>query len=129
MGTIKRFEDLEIWQNARDLAISIYHATEPDSFKGDYSLRDQLRRASVSIMANIAEGFDRNSRKEFINFLAYSVSSASEVKSHLYLVQALNFINPELSRNLIDNSTSLAQRITKLIKYLRSNLAKRKSTK
>ena len=129
MPTIKRFEELEIWQAAKEFAVEIYKVTDPKTFKGDHSLRDQIRRASVSIMANIAEGFDRNTKKEFINFLAYSLSSASEVKSHLYLIRELGYLNSEISETLLNKATAISQRTTKLIKYLRSDSRKRGTTK
>jgi len=77
------FEDLKVWQDTRDFVKSIYEITTTDSFKKDYGLKDQIQRAAVSIMNNIAEGFERNNNKEFITFLKYSKGSAGEVRSTL----------------------------------------------
>jgi four helix bundle protein len=76
---IKRFEDIEAWKTARELTRKLYADTGEGAFGKDYGLRDQIRRASVSIMGNIAEGFSRHSNKEFIQFLFISKGSAAEV--------------------------------------------------
>ncbi len=85
MATFKRFEDIQAWQKARQVTRLIYQLSAEGHFAKDYGLRDQIQRASVSIMANIAEGFGRRSDKEFANFLNIAHGSASEVQSHLYI--------------------------------------------
>lgn len=85
MAKIEKFEDINAWQKARELTNDIYRITYEDGFFRDYSLRNQTRNASVSIMANIAEGFGRRSNKEFINFLNIAHGSAAELQSHLYI--------------------------------------------
>ena len=85
MATFRRFEDIQAWQKARVITQNVYRITANGSFAKDYGLRDQLRRASVSIMANIAEGFARRSDRDFANFLNISRSSTAEVQSHLYV--------------------------------------------
>jgi len=84
MATIKRFEDLEIWQLAREISRDVYDITRKDSIKHDFSLIDQLRRSSGSIMDNIAEGFERDGNKEFVQFLSYAKGSAGETRLQLY---------------------------------------------
>ncbi len=84
MATIKRFEDLEIWQDARELCKFINRLIERDKFKYNFSLKDQISRSSGSIMDNIAEGFERGGNKEFVNFLTYSKGSTGEVRSQSY---------------------------------------------
>lgn len=84
MATVKRFEDLVIWQKARKLSIEIYELTRRGTFAKDFSLKDQINRATGSVMDNIAEGFGRMGKQEFIRFLATSKSSANEVQSQLY---------------------------------------------
>jgi four helix bundle protein len=79
--TIKRFEEIEAWQKARELARVVYQSTKDGQISRDYGLRDQMRRAGVSIMANIAEGFSRRSNKEFCQFLFIAKSSAAELQS------------------------------------------------
>ena len=81
MATIKRFEDLECWQEARELVKLLYSVTKKDNFAKDFELKNQLRRSAVSIMANIAEGFHRSSNKDFMKFLDYSRVSIAETLS------------------------------------------------
>jgi four helix bundle protein len=93
MPTFNRFEDILAWQKAREVTRRIYEITASDRFARDYGLRNQLQRASVSIMANIAEGFGRHSDKEFANFLNMAHGSASETQSHLYVALDLGYID------------------------------------
>lgn len=93
MAGFRKFEDILAWQKARQVTKIIYQTTASGEFSKDYDLRSQIRRASISIMANIAEGFGRRSDKEFANFLNISHGSASEVQSHLYVALDLNYIN------------------------------------
>ena len=95
MATIDRFEDIIGWQKARQLNTSIYAITAQGAFAKDFGLRDQIRRSSVSIMANIAEGFGRKSDKEFANFLNYAHGSAAETQSHLYVALDLKYLSQE----------------------------------
>lgn len=92
---IKRFEDIRSWKEARELNKIIYSLTNGKSFEKDYGLKDQIRRASVSISSNIAEGFGRNSRKEFARFLYIANGSCFEVMSQSYIAFDLNYINQE----------------------------------
>jgi four helix bundle protein len=118
---ITRFEDIEVWQVSREMAGSIYRLTLLDNFERDWGLRDQIRRAAVSTMANIAEGFERGSRKDFILFLRYSIASAAEVKSHLYLALDLGYINMEQFKMNSDQIDSICRQIKGFIKYLRKS--------
>ena len=93
MATFTKLEDIQVWQKARLLTRKIYEATSNVKFAQDYGLRSQIQRASVSIMANIAEGFGRRSDKEFANFLNMAHGSGSEVQSHLYVALDLNYIS------------------------------------
>ncbi|MBS1812222.1 MAG: four helix bundle protein [Acidobacteria bacterium] len=95
MAKFTRFEDVGAWQKARTVTKSIYLLTMKGLFTRDFGLVDQIRRASVSIMANIAEGFGRRSDKEFANFLNIAHGSAAEVQSHLYVAIDLGYINQE----------------------------------
>jgi len=88
----KMFEELQIWQKARELVKAIYKLSMTDKFKKDYSLVDQIRRSSVSIMSNIAEGFERGSNTEFIQFLYIAKGSAGEVRTQLYIAYDLKYI-------------------------------------
>ena len=93
MATFTRLEEIQVWQKARQLTKKIYEITANGDFAKDYGLRNQIQRASVSIMANIAEGFGRRSDKEFANFLNMAHGSVSEVQSHLYFALDLAYIN------------------------------------
>lgn len=84
MATIKKFEDLEVWQMARKFADSIYHLTLQEKFSKEYKFKDQIKNSSGSVMDNIAEGFGRESRLEFINFLSIAKGSLYESQSQLY---------------------------------------------
>lgn len=86
---VRRFEDLRAWKKAKELALAVYKATEGGRFGRDFGLRDQIRRAAVSVMSNIAEGFDRYSRAEFRHFLSIARGSVSEVRSQLHLAHEL----------------------------------------
>ena len=116
MPTIKQFEDLEIWQEARVFNTLIFKqfANHPN-----FSFRDQMLRATLSIMNNIAEGFDRSSDADFRKFLDYAKASAGEVRSMLYLALDLGYLDEETFRNLHQAANTLSARITKLMTYLK----------
>ena len=118
---IKRFEDIHSWIDARELTKRIYDITSSGHFCKDFGLIDQIRRASVSIMANISEGFDSQSNEEFIRFLIYARRSCSEVQSHLYVALDQNYLNKDAFKSLYEKSSNTAKQINGLITYLRSN--------
>ena len=91
--TIKSFEELNIWQNSRELVKLIYKFVKMDKLSRDYSLNDQIRRSSISIMSNIAEGFERGSNKEFVQFLYIAKGSCAEVRSQLYIAFDQQYIS------------------------------------
>jgi four helix bundle protein len=107
---VERFEDLIAWQKARQLASDIYRITSHGEFAKDFGLRDQIRRAAVSVMSNIAEGFDRGSRSEFHQFLVIAKASCAEVRSQLYVAQDVGYINQE-NFNTANSNTSELSRI------------------
>tara|TARA_R110002073_G_scaffold216229_2_gene376470 strand:- start:38050 stop:38397 length:348 start_codon:yes stop_codon:yes gene_type:complete len=113
---IKRFEDIIVWQKAQDFSVNIYKFFGSNK---DYSFRDQITRASVSISNNIAEGFDRNTNPDFKRFLYFAIASNSEVRSMLYLAIRLNFIKEEKAKELIANSNEIAKMISGFIKSLK----------
>ena len=96
MPLIQRFEDIHAWQEARKLTQQIYILTDTGSFAKDFSLRDQIRRASVSVMSNIAEGFDCDSKKEFARFLGIARRSIVEVQSLLYTALDIGYITEDI---------------------------------
>jgi four helix bundle protein len=120
MPTFKRFEDINAWQKARELNSFIYNISNNGKFKSDYSLRDQVNRASLSIMLNIAEGFGRRSNKEFINFLVISHGSASEIQSAMYNALDRKHITEEIFNDIYSRCSEISKMIMGLIKYLRN---------
>jgi four helix bundle protein len=118
MGTIKNFEDLVIWQMAREIVKLIY--SDFRSCK-DFGFRDQISRAGVSVMNNISEGFCRNSDAEFKQFLNISKGSIGEVKNMYYIAEDLNYISKEDALARRDKSQQLINSISKFIKYLKSS--------
>jgi four helix bundle protein len=122
---IERFEDLIAWQKARQLASDIYRITSHGEFAKDFGLRDQIRRASVSVMSNIAEGFDRASRSEFHQFLVIAKSSCAEVRSQLYVAQDVGYINQE-NFNIVINDTN---ELSRIIGGLRAAVQKQRDEK
>lgn len=118
MGTIKNFEDLVIWQMARELVKLIY--SDFGKCK-DFGFRDQITRAGVSVMNNISEGFCRNSDAEFKQFLNISKGSIGEVKNMYYIAEDLNYIAKEEALKRRDKSQQLINSISKFIQYLKSS--------
>ena len=115
---IENFEDIEAWQEARSLTNTIYNFTTDGEFSKDYGLRDQIQRASVSIMANIAEGFDSNTNKSFVNFLGYALRSATEVQSHLYVALDQNYITKEEFKKIYNKTKEVKKLISGFKRYL-----------
>jgi four helix bundle protein len=123
------FEDLKVWQDSREFVKVIYELTSSDNFKKDFGLKDQIQRAAVSIMNNIAEGFERNNNNEFIRFLKYSKGSAGEVRSMLYIALDLNYISKKSFDNTYENSIDIITQLSNFIKYLKKHSLKEKIEK
>lgn len=119
MSKIEKFEDLECWKEARKLVKTVYQITNKGVIIKDFDFKSQIRRASISVMNNIAEGFGRYSNKEFIRFLEYSSSSASEVKSMCYLLQDLDYTTQKDNKELIEQTEKTRRMVLGLLKYLR----------
>ncbi len=120
MGGIERFEDIEEWKAARELTKQIYSVSKEGQFSRDYGLQGQIQRATTSIMANIAEGFDGGSDREFIRFLGYSMRSASEVQSHLYVAVDQRYIDEREFTALYEKTVAVKSLVRGFIRYLRS---------
>ena len=118
---IEKFEDILAWQKARMLTKNIYASTREGAFAKDFGLKDQLQRASVSTMANIAEGFERGGDREFLQFLSNSKGSCGEVKSHMYVALDLNYISEVTFRELYDNATEVSRLVSGFTSYLRDS--------
>jgi four helix bundle protein len=124
MATIKRFEDLEIWQVARILAEKIKRLTEIEPFSKDFRFRDQVNAAAGSVMDNIAEGFERGSRLEFVNHLSFSKGSSGEVRSQLYRAIDYHYLNKNEGELLIAEYDSLTVKIAGFMAYLNKSVHK-----
>lgn len=127
MATVNRFEDLEIWKLSRELCKDIYEIIESTNLKNNFKLCNQIDSSSGSIMDNIAEGFERNGNKEFIQFLSIAKASCGETRSQLYRVFDRNFISQEKFEALRDQTEVLSRKIGSFIKYL--NITDLKGTK
>ena len=121
MGLAKRFEELDVWQTARELAQKVYSVSNRDAFARDFGLRDQMRRAAVSIMSNIAEGFESGTRPLFIKFLRYARGSAGEVRAQFYVALDVGYISAEEFAALTDLTEKCSRQLTRLIKYLETH--------
>jgi four helix bundle protein len=114
----KAFEDLEIWQLSMLIAEKVYGVIAKTKLKSDFALSDQIRRASVSISSNIAEGFERNNNKDFRRFLCYSKGSAGEVRSQLYLAFTLKYIEIEEYKQLHEQLINIGKQLKGFMVYL-----------
>ncbi len=122
MGTVERFEDLIAWRKARELTKLIYALSGDGVFAKDFGLRDQIRRASVSVMSNIAEGFDRASRAEFHRFLVIAKGSCAEVRAQLYVAWDAGL----MTEKQFEEARSLAEETSRIIAGLRKSVEKPK---
>jgi len=119
MGKIERFEEIEAWKEACSLAEIIYKITKLERFSKNYGLKEQIQRASVSIASNIAEGFERQTKKEFIYFLYIAKGSAGEVRTLLYLGRKLNYFDESQYNEVLQKCIYVSNLIGKFIQYLK----------
>ncbi|HMJ08995.1 MAG TPA: four helix bundle protein [Pyrinomonadaceae bacterium] len=121
MGKFEGFEDIGAWQKAYTATMRVYQITENGRFARDFGLRDQIRRASVSVMANIAEGHGRRSNAESANFLNVARGSAHEVQSHLYVAKGLGYIENSDFEDIYASLSEVSKMSLALARYLREN--------
>jgi four helix bundle protein len=121
MAKFSKFEEIQAWQTAHEVTLSIYRITTNNGFAKDFGLKDQIRRASVSIMANIAEGHGRRTNSEFANFLNLSRGSVAEVQSHLYVTRGLGYISQQDFDGLYGQLTEISRMTLSLAQYLRTS--------
>ena len=119
---IEKFEDLIAWQKARHLTKKVYDITKFGEFSKDFGIKEQIRKASVSVMSNIAEGFERGGRSEFHHFLVIAKGSCAELKSQLYVAFDVDYIDTDIFKNLYD----LANEVSRIVGGLRSAVYKQK---
>ena len=120
MSRIEKFEDLKVWQKAREVNLQIYKLSNKGIFSKDFGLRDQIRRASVSILSNIAEGFERNGNKEFNQFLSIAKASAAEVRAQLYVAKDLEYISNDEFEEVVSGLIAVSKMLSGLMSYLKT---------
>lgn len=118
MSTFQRFEDIKAWQLARELNRVLYDRTSRGAFSRDFALRDQIRRASISISSNIAEGHERRTPRDFARFLTIAKASAAEVRSQTYLAIDLGYLEDEDAEALLELTSQVGRTLSGLIRYL-----------
>jgi len=121
MSKIQKFEDILAWQKARELTKEVYVRAKTGEFAKDFGLRDQIQRALVSIMGNVAEGFDRGGDREFTRFLSISKGSCGEVKSHLYVALDQQYIVPEQFNRLYNCADEARRLLAGFMAYLKQS--------
>ena len=121
---ITRFEDLECWQQGRNLTNKVYEITGNGAFKKNLRLSGQIQAAATSVMANVAEGFVRRSDKEFSQFLFIAMSSAAEVQSHLYVALDQEYVDKRRFDEIYEQAKKAGMLISGMIKYLRNHSSK-----
>lgn len=121
---VRYFEDLEVWKEGRHLTNRIYDVTEDTRFSRDFGLRDQIQRAAVSVMSNIAEGFERGGNQEFIQFLYIAKGSCGEVRSQLYVALDRGYIGQNEFNELLKSFKRLSVMISNLVDYLKGSRMK-----
>ena len=125
MANIQKFEDIQAWQNARELTKLVYSISKKGDFAKDFGLRDQIRRACVSILSNIAEGYERNNNKYFIQFLLIAKASTGEVRAQLYAAFDQEYIDAATFADLKQRTEDLSVQIGKLTSYLETYVGRR----
>jgi four helix bundle protein len=121
MTTIRRFEDIRAWQTARELTRRIYEVSRQGPFARDYGLRNQMQRATVSIMSNIAEGFESDTQAQFIKFLGHAKASAGEVRAQLYVALDVGYIDQDAFEALFDLADKASRQLSAFMSYLKRN--------
>ena len=124
MATIEKFEDIAAWQKARALSLAIYACSKEGAFARDFAFRDQIRSAAVSVMSNIAEGFERDGNREFLQFLATAKGSCGEVRSQLYTALDQGYLEPEGFRQLSSLARDTSRLLAGLMRYLQQSTRK-----
>lgn len=120
MGKIEQFEDLEVWQLGMELCTAVYTLTSNETFSRDFGLKDQIRRSAISVPSNISEGFERDSRNQFLYFLTIAKGSCGELRTQLKIANNLNYIVMEEFEQLNDKCLTTSKQLGGFIKYLRS---------
>jgi len=121
MPTITRFEDIEAWKTARELTKMVYFLTDQGRFANDFGLRNQIQRAAVSVMSNIAEGFESRTQAQFIEYLGHSKAFAGEVRCQLYIAIDLKYLTQEQFKQVFDLADKSSRQIARFMNYLETH--------
>jgi len=121
MATIEKFEDILAWQKGREMTQIVYRLSKRGEFAKDFGLKDQIRRAAVSVTSNVAEGFERGGNKEFIQFLSNAKGSAGEVRSQLYVASDENYISKKEFDDLYERCIEIGRLIDGFMAYLKQS--------
>jgi len=121
MPTITRFEDIEAWKTSRELPRMIYALTEQGQFSKDFGLKNQIQRASVSVMSNIAEGFESRTQAQFLDYLGHAKASAGEVRSQLYIALDLKYLTQEQFKQVFDLADKSSRQVARFMDYLETH--------
>ncbi len=120
MPTYNSFEDIPVWKGAKELAILVYEITSEDKFSKNHGLRDQMQRATVSVSSNIAEGFERGTKQEFIQFLYIARGSCGELRSQLSIAKEIGYLEDKEFEKLYNVSKKVSKQINGFIEYLKT---------
>ena len=118
MPTITRFEDIEAWKTARELTRLVYALTEQNQFAKDFGLKNQIQRAAVSIMSNIAEGFESRTQAQFVDFLGHAKASAGEVRCQLYIASDLRYLSEDQFKQAFELADKSSRQLARFMSYL-----------
>ena len=121
MATVDNFEELDVWKLARALTVKVYRLSRQGLFAKDYGFRDQICRAAVSIVSNIAEGFERRSKNQFLQFLDIASGSAGELRAQLYIALDLGYVDENQFQDAFRDVVAIGKKLTAFIKYLKTN--------
>jgi len=126
MTTITRFEEIEAWKTARDLTRLVYELTEQGKFAKDFGLRNQIQRGSVSVMSNIAEGFESRTQSQFLDYLGRAKASAGEVRSQLYVAIDLGYVSHDQFKKVFELVDKSSRQLARFMDYLEAHPQARK---
>lgn len=121
MATIQKFEDIESWKSAREVVKMVYKVSSEAPFSKDFALCNQIRRSAISVVSNIAEGFEREGNKEFINFLSIAKGSCGEVRAQLYIALDQNYLDNKMFSTIYEKLCETSRQIAGFMRYLQQS--------
>ena len=123
MATIEKFEDLDVWKQGMLLCSIIYEITNNNKFTNDFALKDQIRKSAISIPSNISEGFERESKNQFIYFLMIAKGSCGELRTQIKIAKSLNYLTDNEYEKALETSLSISKQLRGFVKYLKEHKA------